>query len=354
VRDDLTHGHPHASTINGHDLCFAITLSQGASPLPSPRSPLCPERHDLDTPTLTQDTSLVHAAPKRMQPPACRRRLALPSMHTITSAHYDPRVIAILCGYGKELVCSQSYSTWVSICHEILKSADLRLTSESEGMLRWLEPSCASLPNRLLQTCRLTIFLSPSLLPLHAVKLESSLPTLSPLFPQVYQLPGRSVSGHGLSVPAPFCGHAHLFALGHHYLLQDLLAMRLLSTAGSRSHSPLHGLTYQLALSRCGRSAHWHCSTLRPHVDLEPAPYLKLFSSPSRAAETRNCALGQYTLKYWMYHVCPHRTAAMAHPTLALGCLTLRALDDGEDRKEECSDLALPDSVLPHAFYLIL
>lgn len=47
-------------------------------------------------------------------------------------------------------------------------------------------------------------------------------------------------------------------------------------------------------------------------------------------------------------------TTAMAHLMLTLGCLTLYAFHDGEDRKKECSDLTLPHFVLSHALNFVI
>ena len=67
--------------------------------------------------------------------------------------------------------------------------------------------------------------------------------------------------------PQLFLCLAHLFALGHHSLSQDLLAKHLMSTVGSHSHDPL----CPVAPSQCGRSTHSHHFTLRLRVDLELA-----------------------------------------------------------------------------------
>jgi hypothetical protein len=72
----------------------------------------------------------------------------------------------------------------------------------------------------------------------------------SSLFPQVYQ-PSRSpLNARELSLVAPFCV-SRLFALGHHFLPQDLVIRHLTATAVS-----LTPPTYILAWSRCQRSAH--------------------------------------------------------------------------------------------------
>src|SRR5712672_94287 len=112
----------------------------------------------------------------------------------------------------------------------------------------------------------------------------------SSLFPQVSQLPGMSLSGHGLSVPSAF----YISPISSHSAI--ILCCRI----------------FLLSISR-------------PRINL-PFPCLTC----TLATETQNRALGRCTCKHPMFHVCPHWTMAMAHLTLALGCLTLYALHDSE------------------------
>jgi hypothetical protein len=59
----------------------------------------------------------------------------------------------------------------------------------------------------------------------------------SSLFPQVYQPSRRPLNACEPSLVAPFCV-SRLFALGHHFLPQDLVTRHLTATAVSHSHAP--------------------------------------------------------------------------------------------------------------------
>ena len=166
--------------------------------------------------------------------------------------------------------------------------------------------------NGLLQIHRFALFLIAPRCRLPALA-HCQTQITSSLFPQVSQLPGMSLSSHGLSVPSAF------------YV------------------SPVSS---HLAIILCHRI--FLLSISRPHLNL-PFPCLTC----TLAMETQNRALGRCTRKHLTFHACPHWMMAMAHPTLALGCLTLYALHDGEDRKE-CSDLTLLDFVLSHALKFVI